>query len=87
MTPDTTTLFIRGATNELVQPEDSRIQGLFKSFDSNKDGKIEREEFLVFYAEAARDKVERVYDNLKNHFIRQDLVKLSEVKEALSFAK
>jgi hypothetical protein len=53
----------------------------------NKDGKIEREEFLSFYTEAARDKVERVYDNLKNHFIRQDLVKLSEVTEAQSFQK
>jgi len=48
---------------------------------------MEREEFLHFYADAARDKVERVYDNLKNHFIRQDLVKLSEVIEAQSFSK
>ena len=82
MTPETTTLFIQGATNEVVQPEDNRIQGLFKSYDADKDGKIEREEFLSFYTDAARDKVERVYDNLKNHFIRQDLVKLSEVTEA-----
>ena len=82
MTPETTTLFIQGATNEVVQPEDNRIQGLFKSYDFNKDGKIEREEFLNFYADAARDKVDRVYDNLKNHFIRQDLVKLSDVVEA-----
>jgi hypothetical protein len=42
---------------------------------------------LGFYADAARDKVDRVYDNLKNHFIRQDLVKLSEVVESYSFSK
>lgn len=70
MTPESTTLFIKGATNEAVSPDDGRITGLFKSYDSNKDGKIERHEFLTFYADAARDKVDRVYDNLKNHFIR-----------------
>jgi hypothetical protein len=33
MTPETTTLFIQGATNEVVPLEDARIQGLFKVYD------------------------------------------------------
>lgn len=79
MTPQSTALFIKGATHETVTAEDGRIKGLFSGYDQNKDGKLEREEFLQFYTEAARDKVDRVYDNLKNHFIRTDLVKLSDV--------
>ena len=79
MTPQSTTLFIKGATHENVSAEDGRIKGLFSGYDQNKDGKLERHEFLQFYTEAARDKVDKVYDNLKNHFIRTDLVKLSDV--------
>ena len=35
MTPETTTLFIQTATNEVVPVHDNRIAGLFKGYDSN----------------------------------------------------
>lgn len=46
MTKETCSLFIKGCTNEQPLPNDDRILGLFKTYDSNNDGKIEREEFL-----------------------------------------
>ena len=58
---------------------------LFATYDSNKDGKIEREEFLTFYESAARGKQETVRENLRSHNIRDDLKKLSEVQEESSF--
>lgn len=87
MTPESTTRFILGATNELVQKDDGRISGLFNGYDGDKDGVIERHEFLKFYEEAAKEKPERVFDNLKNHFIRGDLSKSSEVYIDQSFTK
>jgi len=37
MTPESTTRFILGATNELVSKNDSRIKNLFDTYDANKD--------------------------------------------------
>ena len=52
---------------------------LFNTYDSDKDGILQRSEFVRFYEEASREKADRVFDNLKNHFIRGDLSKCSEV--------
>ena len=79
MTPESATRFILGATNELIQKEDGRIIGLFNAYDSDKDGVIERHEFLKFYEDAAREKPDRVFENMKSHFIRGDLLKCSDV--------
>jgi hypothetical protein len=87
MTPESTTFFIRGATNEPVSAADGRIQGLFQQYDADKDGKLQREEFLKFYYEASRDRGDRVIDNLKNHFIRNDLQKSSDIIEPFLFPK
>jgi hypothetical protein len=87
MTPESTTRFILGATHEVVGPEDGRITGLFNGYDSNKDGILEREEFLTFYETATKDKLERVQDNLSNHFIRKDFVKMSDLYEEAQFTK
>jgi Ca2+-binding EF-hand superfamily protein len=81
MTPESTIRFIAGATNEMVSTEDSRIKILFSNFDSNKDGILERSEFITFYETACRGKLDTVYDNLSNHFIRKDLLRMSEVYE------
>lgn len=81
MTPESTTAFIRGSTNEPVGADDSRIAGLFKAYDANKDGRLEREDFVRFYFEASRDKPDRVFDNIRNHLIRADLVKLCDVQD------
>ncbi len=87
MTPESATRFILGATNELIQKDDGRIVGLFNSYDGNKDGLIEREEFLRFYEDASREKPERVFDNLKSHFVRGDLTKCSDVYLSQEFTK
>ena len=49
MTPESATRFILGATNELIQKDDGRVIGLFNIYDGNKDGILEREEFVRFY--------------------------------------
>jgi hypothetical protein len=59
---------------------------MFKKYDSNADGKIERAEFLQFYVDASRSKGDTVRENLKSHNIRNDLKKLSEIQEESSFS-
>ena len=87
MTHESAVNFILGATNEVCDAEDSRITGLFGEY-AKKDPKIlEREEFFTFYYTAAKAKIERVHDNLRNHFIRTDLKKISEVMEDITYDK
>lgn len=87
MTKETCALFIKGCTGEYPGVNDERIANLFKVYDSNSDGKIERSEFLTFYETAARSKPETVRENLRAHNIRNDLKKLSEVQEESSFSR
>jgi Ca2+-binding EF-hand superfamily protein len=42
MTKETCALFIKGCTGEHPPPSDDRIANLFKTYDINNDGKIER---------------------------------------------
>lgn len=79
MTKETCALFIKGCTGEYPTVNDDRIANLFKTYDINNDGKIEREEFLTFYTNASKGKGETVRDNLRAHNIRNDLKKLSEI--------
>ena len=43
-------------------------------------------EFLSFYENASRSKAETVRENLKQHNVRNDLKRLSEVTEETSFS-
>lgn len=86
MTKETCALFIKGCTGEYPNTNDERIMNLFKVYDTNGDGRIERSEFLTFYENAARGKGETVRENLRAHNIRNDLKKLSEIHEDSSFA-
>ena len=79
MTKETCALFIKGCTGEYPGVSDERITNLFKTYDIDSDGRIERSEFMSFYETAARGKPETVRENLKAHNIRNDLKKLSEV--------
>jgi hypothetical protein len=85
MTKETATLFIKGCTGEQPLPNDDRIKGLFDKYDSNKDGKMEREEFLTFYELSSKTKADTVRENLRAHNIRNDLKKLSELQEESAF--
>jgi|LauGreDrversion4_2_1035121.scaffolds.fasta_scaffold11990_6 hypothetical protein len=85
MTKETCCLFIKGATGEQPTVTDDRVLGLFKLYDTNNDGFIEREDFLVFYENSARNKPDTVRENLRHHNVRPDLKKLSEVQEEESF--
>ena len=85
MTPETCALFIKGCTGEHPALTDDRIVTMFNNYDSNKDGCIERHEFLNFYELASRTKGDTVRENMRHHNIRADLKKLSEVKEVESF--
>jgi hypothetical protein len=85
MTRETCALFIKGCTGEYPSLNDERISNLFKNFDINNDGKIERTEFIGFYETASRNKPETVRENLRAHNIRNDLKKLSEIQEETSY--
>ena len=79
MTKETCALFIKGCTGEHPNINDERILSMFKAYDINNDGKIERQEFLSFYDQASRNKPDTVRENLRAHNIRNDLKKLSEI--------
>lgn len=85
MTKETCGMFIKGCTGETPPPNDDRILSLFKSYDINNDGFIERQEFMGFYESSCRNKPDTVRENLKSHNIRNDLKKLSEITEDSSF--
>ena len=72
--------FIMGCVGERSSgPDDSRVVDLFKQYDTDNDGKLQREEFLSFYKTASRDRPSTVRDNLRNFNVRPDLRKWSEV--------
>ncbi len=86
MTKETCCRFIQGCTGDLPSTSDERVFNMFKDYDKNSDGFIERTDFLLFYQKACNQKPDTVRDNLRHHNIRADLKKLSEVKEVESFA-
>jgi hypothetical protein len=49
MTPESSVDFILGATWEQVTADDNRIKTLFSHYDEDKDGKLQRHEFINFY--------------------------------------
>jgi Ca2+-binding EF-hand superfamily protein len=85
MTPETCALFIKGCTGEHPAITDERIVSMFKTYDTNSYGFIERQEFLNFYEISARNKGDTVRENMRRHNIRADLKKLSEVKDVENF--
>mmetsp|Transcript_44056 Transcript_44056/g.42664 ORF Transcript_44056/g.42664 Transcript_44056/m.42664 type:complete len:94 (+) Transcript_44056:3518-3799(+) len=85
MTKDTCILFIKGCTGEVPPATDDRVVNLFKAYDKNNDGKIERSDFLGFYENSCKTKPETVRENFRAHNIREDFKKLSEIQEESSF--
>jgi Ca2+-binding EF-hand superfamily protein len=86
MTKEFCCLFIKGCTGEQPGIGDDRILGLFKTYDIDNDGKIERQEFLIFYETSCNNKPETVRENMRAHNVRPDLKKLSEIQEESSFS-
>lgn len=41
--------FIRAATNETCSVNDKRATDILENFDKNKDGLLERDDFIEFY--------------------------------------
>ena len=64
---------------------DTAGAGLFDGHDKDKDGKLQRHEFIEFYENAARQNQTRVLQNMHNHNILKDLTKLSEIYEEVDF--
>ena len=79
MTRDGCGLFIRGVTSEPPKLYDDRVDSLFKAHDKNKDGLIEREEFMEFYRGASSGKDNTVRDNLRHNNVRNDLIPLIDI--------
>lgn len=74
--------FIQAACGDLPAANDSRIAGLFQAYDTDGDGKLQREEWLTFYRTSSRgEKASTVRENLAAFNVRPDLKKLSEVED------
>jgi hypothetical protein len=87
MTSETTVHFIRGCTGECCSSTDSRIEGLFQQYNKGKDGKLLREELVMFFTMASKGKVDRVFENLKLHNVRLDLQRLRDIKYESNLSK
>jgi hypothetical protein len=86
MSKDSCGIFIRGVTSEPPKINDDRVNNLFNSYDKNKDGFIEREEFMEFYRSASTGRDGTVRENLRHHNIRNDLKKLIDVEETMDYS-
>jgi hypothetical protein len=74
--------FIEGCCGDLPAPTDTRIAGLFQTYDREGDGVIRRAAFLSFYTSCSRsEKATTVRENLKAFDVRPDLLRWSEVEE------
>lgn len=61
---DEVCLFIMGATNETCDRNDSRAINIMSNYDANKDGKLERDDFIEFYRQSCFHKINTVRQNL-----------------------
>jgi len=78
---------IQCCCGDLPNLNDNRIQSLFNNFDGNKDGVLDKEEFLRFYQNCCRgEKATTVRENLKAFNVRPDLKKWSEIEEDSGYA-
>lgn len=64
------------------------MSGILNTYDSDKDGCLDLQDFLRFYYVAASGaNLKAVQSNLKNHNVRLDLKKMSEVVDDVSYAQ
>ena len=77
-----TATFISGATKAPCPKDDNRVTFIMDKYDTDKDGFVELDGFLKFYYDAITGTtLKAVQNNLKNHNVRLDLKKMSEVVE------
>ena len=80
--------FISGATKQSCGPEDSRVDTILKTYDTDKDESLTIPDFLKFYYVAASGSLlKAVHSNLKNHNVRLDLKKMSEIVDDVQYAE
>lgn len=53
-----------GATNEPCLLNDTRATNILSKYDSNQDGKLERDDFIEFYRQSCFSKIVTVRQNL-----------------------
>ena len=80
--------FISGATKQTCTKSDARVTTIVGKYDTDKDEAIDLDGFLRFYTDASGGTtLKAVYSNLKNHNVRVDLKKMSEVVEEVDYAE
>lgn len=57
----------------LTSCHDDRISSIYRDYDSNQDGFLEKKEFVNFYVKASFDKPSIVWENLKNIGVSSNL--------------
>ena len=70
--------FTSSCTHERCYENDDRIQTLFNQFDSNKDGRLDMEDFLEFYRTRANSHEFVVWNNLNYKGYGSDLTRDSD---------
>lgn len=80
--------FISGATKQPCNHDDNRVDGILKTYDTDKDENLTIDDFLTFYYNAASGTLlKAVHSNLKNHNVRLDLKKMSEIVDDVQFSE
>lgn len=81
-----TAKFIQGATKQVCLRDDDRVKHILNKYDGDNDGYLRLPDFLQFYYDAAvGTSLKAVHQNLKNHNVRLDLKKISEIVEQIDF--
>lgn len=60
-----------------------KIHPIYNKYDSNQDGYLSFDDFLAFYTDAALDKPQTVWNNLKNLHVRGNFKFKDEAEDIL----
>jgi len=82
--------FVSNATRQTCEKDDKRVLGLITQYatlpDSKEKNALTLKEYLDFwYSAASGTQTDAVYSNLKNHNIRPDLKKLTDIDQEAAY--
>jgi len=81
MSPEQCAAFIHSCTGDYCKADDKRVKEVFATYDTDRDGFLNQENWLEFYISACRTRPHVVWNNLHSHHYRNDLKKASEVED------
>lgn len=74
--------FIYEMTTEYPPSDDNNLKNLFSEYSKPNDPEhITVEDFIRFFHEACKTRINSVYENMESMYVRKDLKKYAEIEE------